>query len=175
MMDPRMMQQMQQQQMLGMQRPPMQQMAQGAVNPQAGLMNRLDQGLMQNAPTATPQNWGSPMEQGMQRAFPNMQRIDPRTGRPMQHQQPQAVESPLPADPFERMQLEMLRDEASRARDEEMLKRSIEQKKIRNLVGQTGMNPPRRNGMLDPQSVMTEREADPRSVVREQEMFRRMR
>ena len=146
-MDPRMMQQMQQQQMLGMQRPPMQQMAQGAVNPQAGLMNRLDQGLMQNAPTATPQNWGSPMERGMQRAFPNMQRIDPRTGRPMQQQQQQAVESPLPADPMQRLRMELLQDKAAQDRNREMLERSIQQKKVRDLAGQVSMDP-RRRGML---------------------------
>ena len=149
-----MMQQMQQQQMLGMQRP------QAPMRPQM----------------AQAGGWNSPMEQGMQRSFPQMPQIDPRTGqmiRPMQQQQ-QGVESPLPADPMQRLKMDMLRDQASRARDEEMLRRSIEQKKVRDLVGQTGVVE-RGRGMLDPQSVMRESEMDPRSVVREQEMFRRMR
>ena len=142
------MQQMQQQQMLGMQRP------------QAPMMPQQQQMPMQA------------MGQGMQQPRPQ---IDPRTGqmiRPMQQQQ--AVESPLPADPMQRLKMDMFRDQASRARDEEMLRRSIEQKKVRDLVGQTGVVE-RGRGMLDPQSVMRESEMDPRSVVREQEMFRRMR
>jgi hypothetical protein len=84
-------------------------------------------------------------------------------------QQQQGVESPLPADPMQRLKMDMLRDQASRARDEEMLRRSIEQKKVRDLVGQTGVVE-RSRGMLDPQSVMRESEMDPRSVVREGEM-----
>ena len=148
MMAPRMMQQMQQQQMLGMQ------------SPQAPMMPQQQQMPMQA------------MGRGMQQAPPQ---IDPRTGqmiRPMQQQQ--AVESPLPADPMQRLKMEMLRDQASQARDREMLERSIQQKKVRDLVGQTGVVE-RGRGMLDPQSVMRESEMDPRSVVREQEMFRRMR
>ncbi len=149
MMDPRMMQQMQQQQMLGMQRP------------QAPMMPQQQQMPLQA------------MGRGMQQAPPQ---IDPRTGqmiRPMQQQQ-QGVVSPWPADPMQRLKLDLLRDQASQARDREMLERSIQQKKVRDLVGQTGVVE-RSRGMLDPQSVMRESEMDPRSVVREQEMFRRMR
>ncbi len=146
MMDPRMMQQMQQQQMLGMQRP------QAPMMPQQMPMQAMGQGMQQPRP-----------------------QIDPRTGqmiRPMQQQQ--AVESPLPADPMQRLKVEMLQNQAEQDRNMEMLRRSIEQKKVRDLAGQVSMDP-RRRGMLDPQSVMRESEMDPRSVVREQEMFRRMR
>ena len=121
-----------------------------------------------------PQNFVQPM-QGMGQGQQAPPQIDQRTGQmisPM-HQQ-QAVESPLPADPMQRLKMEMLRDQASQARDREMLERSIQQKKVRDLVGQTGVVE-RGRGMLDPQSVMRESEMDPRSVVREQEMFRRMR
>ena len=155
MMAPRMMQQMQQQQMLGMQRP-----------------QALGRGMQPQMPQMPMQ--AQALGQGMQPQQPPQ--IDPRTGqmiRPMQQQQ-QGVESPLPADPMQRLKMDMLRDQASRARDEEMLRRSIEQKKVRDLVGQTGVVE-RGRGMLDPQSVMRESEMDPRSVVREQEMFRRMR
>ena len=154
MMDPRMMQQMQQQQMLGMQRP-----------------QALGRGMQPQMPQMPMQ--AQALGQGMQPQQPPQ--IDPRTGqmiRPMQQQQ--AVESPLPADPMQRLKVEMLQNQAEQDRNREMLERSIQQKKVRDLAGQVSMDP-RRRGMLDPQSVMRESEMDPRSVVREQEMFRRMR
>ena len=154
-MDPR---RRMQPQMLGMQpmRPPQQQ-------PPTGLppMQGMGQGMPQQM-----------LGQGMQQPPPQ---IDPRTWqmiRPMQQQQ-QGVESPLPADPMQRLRMELLQDKAAEARNREMLERSIQQKKVRDLVGQTGIEK-RSTAMLDPRSVMRESEMDPRSVVRAQEMFEEM-